>query len=139
MVVSILNIPRIKECTFMKAKTKKQSKKSVCPHCGKAFHSRGLPGHIRYNHPGNPSVLTALPKDEAEEPKVKRQSVKLVAPATAVNTSVYQSLQTAIEVLKKRDREIQEELFRLADLQAEKEAIGRELEAVETAIKVFRR
>jgi len=122
----------------MKKKTDQQNKKS-CPHCGKAFHARGLAGHIRYNHSGKPSEMTVPPKEKVKEPPVKKKNVKSVVQATATKTGAYECLQTAIEALTKRDREIQEELVRLEGLQAEKIAIGRELEAVETAIKVFRR
>lgn len=123
----------------MQAKTVKKSKKAICPKCQKVFQAQGLGGHLRFCQAEKPSEITKKPKVKAGEMKAKSKSAMSAGLTAPSKSGAYDCLQTAIEALKKRDQEIQEELVRLDALQTEKETITLELQAVEAAIKVFRR
>jgi hypothetical protein len=60
------------------------------------------------------------------------------APAAAVsNNGAHEHLKTALEELTQRSRQIGEELSRMEGLQAEKEIIRKQIDAVGSALQAF--
>jgi hypothetical protein len=108
-----------------------QQKNLKCPHCDKSFqNSQGLSGHIRYQHTSRKAhIPTAQPGTE--------RAAKVGAPALVSSTGAHEHLKAAFTVLNQRDREIEQAITRLEALKAEKETVGRELEAVTAALNVF--
>ena len=141
-------------------------KKLTCPHCGQTFHrAQALGGHIRYKHAetlaSRPAAAKGRKKDEtpvaAPEPNleasrvaesmlepvavvaaVESSAVLVVSTESAVtNTGAHQHLKTALAELIERQRQIDEDLARLQALQAEKEVVGKQINAVKLAVQAF--
>ena len=128
-------------------------KKLRCPECGKTFTApQGLSGHMRYIHgfkKGTPAASNG--SHQAAPPSNKVAEVAAPAPAaaqplsapspdasvSALRTGAREYLVAAVDILRKRDREIEDNILRLEALRAEKEAVGRELEAVNAALRTF--
>ena len=53
------------------------------------------------------------------------------------NNGAHEHLKTALEVLTQRSRRIEKELSRMEALQAEKEAIHKQIDAVNSALQAF--
>src|SRR5260370_25816214 len=113
-------------------KNPRPQKQFKCPQCGKSFQTaQGLSGHVRYLH-RKPKRPASIPQPEA------KQKAKVGASPLASSTGAHEHLQAAFAVLSRRVRETEVEISRLEALKAEKEIIGRELEAVKVALQVFR-
>ena len=123
----------------------------VCPGCGKAFKTlAALGGHRAYLHKSAPkkaaqpisrqiarAVSSIAGKRKAGTPKPQIfPSSMAVAPSPILN-SAHEHLRAAREALVGRDQYIEGELKRLTELQAEKERVRRELDALDTALEVF--
>src|ERR1700687_3591776 len=115
---------------FMKNSVQKlQHQKLTCVHCGQTYHTpRELVGHIRSQHADTLPSRTAPPKAKQEE---KDSRVSVAVP------SAQEHLQRALEGLSQRHRQIDEELARQETLQAEKEAIGKQIGALKLALQAF--
>jgi hypothetical protein len=108
---------------------KLQHQKLTCVHCGQTYHTpRELVGHIRSQHADTLPSRTAPPKAKQEE---KDSRVSVAVP------SAQEHLQRALEGLSQRHRQIDEELARQETLQAEKEAIGKQIGALKLALQAF--
>src|SRR6266567_3501730 len=142
------------------------SEKFVCPECAKEFQNlAGLRGHLAYKHKAPTKIenstksrsvrvqpkgaATGTPKPSALEPRPTSESLqtrKLLpvtrtaprVPAAAVsNTGAHEHLKTALRELTQRNRQIDEELARMEGLQAEKETISKQIDAVNGAMQAF--
>jgi uncharacterized C2H2 Zn-finger protein len=125
---------------------KLQKKKLTCPHCDQTFNrSQGLAGHIRYKHAETLPSKTAQPKAKKEKKKGSRVSMSesfLAAQSAAVpvavpSTGAHEHLKTALEAVTQRNRHIDEELVRMEALQAEKETIRKQIDALNLAMQAF--
>ena len=65
--------------------------------------------------------------------------MRALAPASVVapKASVEEHLKTALQELTQRQRDIEEQLSRIETLQSEKEAIAKQIDAVNTAMQAF--
>jgi hypothetical protein len=126
---------------------KLQKKKLTCPHCDQTFNrSQGLAGHIRYKHAERLPSKTAQPKAKNEEEK-KGITVSMSesfpaaqsapVPVAVPNIGAHEHLKTALEALTQRKRYIDEELVRMEALQAEKETIRKQIDALNLAMQAF--
>jgi hypothetical protein len=112
---------------------KLQHQKLTCVHCGQTYHTpRELAGHIRSQHADTLPSRTAPPKAKQEE-KGSRVPVSVAVPSSGAQ----EHLQRALEGLSQRHRQIDEELARQETLQAEKEAIGKQIGALKLALQAF--
>ena len=103
---------------------KLQYQKLTCVQCGQTYHTpRELAGHIRSQHADTLPSRTAPPKAKQEE---KGSRVSVAVPSSGAQ----EHLQRALEGLSQRHRQIDEELARRETLQAEKEAIGKQIGAL---------
>ena len=138
----------------MKNTVQKQNKKLTCPHCGQTFgRAQALGGHIRFKHPSIPSseAAQAEVKEVAAPPTRKRvpapESSPLsvnsptfaseAQPAAMSKNGAHEHLKTALKELTERSRQIDEELSRMEALQAEKELIRKQIDAVNSALQAF--
>jgi hypothetical protein len=136
---------------------RKQHKKLTCPHCGQTFaRPQALGGHIRYKH----GSLTSPQPAQAEAKQVKKAATTPkpkslvtaeslpspvnvpaatpeVPPAGVSNNGAHDHLKTALEELTQCSRQIDEELSHMGALQAEKEIIRRQIDAVNSALQAF--
>ena len=124
---------------------------AVCPECSKTFKNEAaLGGHRAYLHKGpkkvselaSPQIVAAVPTDNALKKgagAAKLQTPGLSHPAASspIVNSAHEHLRAAREALVGRDHHIEGELKRLTELQAEKERVRRELDAVNAALQVF--
>ena len=58
-------------------------------------------------------------------------------PGAAPNSGAHEYLQTALQELTQRNQQIEADLARLEGLQAEKEIIRKQIDAVNTALQAF--
>jgi hypothetical protein len=108
---------------------KLQNKKLTCPHCGQTYNRpRELAGHMRYQHADTLPARTAPPKAK----KQKKGSTVGVP-----SSGAQEHLKRALEALTQRNRQIAEELARQQALQAEKEALGKQIAALSLAMQAF--
>jgi uncharacterized C2H2 Zn-finger protein len=139
---------------FMKKTTpNRQNNKLSCPHCGQTFQrAQALGGHIRYKHASLASK-PARPKEKEKEKKDNSrkapESLPVTTPAPTVpaasvpmlttvpSTGAQEHLQTALQELTERNHQIDEDLARLEGLQAEKEIIRKQIDAVNSALQAF--
>jgi uncharacterized C2H2 Zn-finger protein len=123
--------------TFIHRAPKKESEPAkaqlvlaVCPECGKTFKNRSaLGGHMASIH-----------KDVKKGAEVAKPQIPVLpqpAGSSPTLTSAHEHLRAAREALVGRDQHIEDELQRLTELQAEKERVRRELDAVNAALQVF--
>jgi hypothetical protein len=113
---------------------KLQHQKLTCVHCGQTYHTpRELAGHIRSQHADTLPSRTAPPKAKQQEEKGSRVPVSVAVPSSGAQ----EHLQRALEGLSQRHRQIDEELARQETLQAEKEAIGKQIGALKLALQAF--
>jgi hypothetical protein len=102
-------------------------------HCGQTYHTpRELAGHIRSHHADTLPSRPAPPKAKQEE-KGSRVPVSVAVPSSGAQ----EHLQKALEGLSQRHRQIDAELARQETLQAEKEAIGKQVGALKLALQAF--
>ena len=112
---------------------KLQHQKLTCVHCGQTYHTpRELAGHIRSQHADTLPSRTAPPKAKQEK-KGSRVPVSVAVPSSGAQ----EHLQRALEGLSQRHRQIDAELARQETLQAEKEAIGKQVGALKLALQAF--
>ena len=126
----------------------------VCPECGKAFKTlAGLGGHRAYFHkapkegtgaakpqvaltgqraPTHSAVKKGANAAEHQPPAVSHPSF-----LTPSLNSAHEHLRAAREALAGRHQQIEDELKRITELQADKERVQRELDAVNTALQAF--
>ena len=100
----------------------------VCPECGKNFKNAGaLGGHRAYIHKG-----------WKKETEVIGGAITL-PPAASSSTAngAHDHLRAARESLIGLEQQFEIELKRLAEVQADRERVRRELDAVNTALQVF--
>jgi len=108
-----------------------KTKEPTCPQCGKTFTApHRLAQHIQYRHPDKSSVATAPPTTTGPSGS---------APASAPNTSVEEHLKTALQELTQRQLGIDEQLSRIETLRSEKEAVTKQIDAVNAALQAFER
>jgi transposase-like protein len=127
-----------------------------CPHCGRAFERpQAFASHLRFAHADTLPSKTAPPKAKKEKkghtepvprsvpvavavvPASALASVSPPVPAIVSNTGAHEHLKTALEGLMQRERQIEEELSRLTALQAEKETLRKQIDAVNSALQAF--
>jgi len=112
---------------------KLEHQKLTCVHCGQTYHTpRELAGHIRSQHADTLPSRTAPPKAQQEK-KGSRVPVSVAVPSSGAQ----EHLQRALEGLSQRHRQIDAELARQETLQAEKEAIGKQIGALKLALQAF--
>jgi len=112
---------------------KLEHQKLTCVHCGQTYHTpRELAGHIRSQHADTLPSRTAPPKAKQEK-KGSRVPVSVAVPSSGAQ----EHLQRALEGLSQRHRQIDAELARQETLQAEKEAIGKQIGALKLALQAF--
>ena len=112
---------------------KLQHQKLTCVHCGQTYHTpRELAGHIRSQHADTLPSRTGPPKAKQEE---NGSSVPVSVPVPS--SGAQEHLQRALEGLSQRHHQIDEELARQETLQAEKEAIGKQIGALKLALQAF--
>ena len=112
---------------------KLEHQKLTCVHCGQTYHTpRELAGHIRSHHADTLPSRPAPPKAKQEE-KGSRVPVSVAVPSSGAQ----EHLQKALEELSQRHRQIDAELARQETLQAEKEAIGKQIGALKLALQAF--
>ncbi len=117
----------------MEKTIQKRQQKLKCPHCGKIFQApQGLAGHIRFAHADKFTARKVQP-----EQKDGKRDTGVPIPVSMPNTGAHEHLKTALEVLMQRNREIEEQLARIEPLQAEKETVRKQIEAVNTAMQPF--
>ena len=80
-----------------------------------------------------PAVAAPAPAPTAQPASVPTADANV----SALRTGAREYLVAAVDILRKRDREIEDNILRLEALRAEKEAVGRELEAVNAALRTF--
>lgn len=142
---------------MMKNKVQKQNKKLTCPHCGQTFgRAQALGGHIRFKHGSISSSLpaqaeagkaknVAAPPTPERVPAPESSPLSIATPAATSEAQpgvvssdgAHEHLKTALEKLTQRSRQIDEELSRMEALQAEKELIRKQIEAVNSALQAF--
>jgi hypothetical protein len=126
--------------------------KLSCPHCGQTFQrAQALGGHIRYKHASTLAAKPTRPQAKEKEKKDNRRkapALPVTTPAPTVppaapmpravpNSGAYEHLQTALQELTQRNHQIDEDLARLEGLQAEKEIIRKQIDAVNSALQAF--
>jgi len=112
-------------------RTPLKTKKLTCPHCDQTFTTaHRLSTHIQYRHRDKTSAATAPP--QTTSPKVTAPEV------AASNASAQEHLKTALQELTERQSDIEEQLSRMETLHSEKEAIAKQIEAVNTAMQAFK-
>jgi hypothetical protein len=117
---------------MLTVRTLLQTKKVTCPHCDQTFATpHRLDTHLQYRHPDKSPAATAPPMTAA--PKGSAAPAPVVAP----NASAQQHLQTALQELTKRQRDIDEQLSTIMSLQSEKQAITKQIDAVKAAMQAF--
>ncbi len=94
---------------------------------------------MRYNHPGQELEKAVPAGKESKAAKAVTRRRKAPAGAPSTNKGAHDCLKAALESLARRQQEIERELDRMEVLLAEKEEILREIQAVETALKVFQK
>jgi uncharacterized Zn finger protein (UPF0148 family) len=123
----------------------------VCPDCGRTFKTQAaLGGHRAYLHKTAPKkAQSARPqmvapasrdnvgKKSATSSKEESPDIAIATAASPILNTPEEHLRAAREALVARDQQIEDELKRVTDLQAEKERVRRELDAVNTALEVF--
>ena len=141
----------------MKNTVQKQNKKPTCPHCGQTFsRPQALGGHIRYKHgsisPPQPAPAEAKNVKQATTPPMPKsvltpesspllvkvpEAASEAQPVAVAKNGAHEHLKTALEELTQRSRQIDEELSRMEALQAEKETIRKQIDAVNSALHAF--
>ena len=112
---------------------KPQNKKLTCPHCGRTYNApRELAAHIRDKHADTLASRTAQSKAKKEK-KANTVTVSVAVPST----DAHEHLKAALEALTQRDRQIAGELAHREALQAEKEIIRKQIDAVNAALQAF--
>ena len=124
----------------------------VCPDCGKTFKTQGaLGGHRAYLHriaprndaPASRQIVRAkssaggLTAGAAAATSQPPPALSHPGFSTSSLNSAHEHLREAREALVGRHQQIEDELNRLTGLQAEKERVQRELDAVNSALQVF--
>ena len=127
--------------------SKPQQKKLQCQECGKTLSApQGLSGHMRFIHgaknavPQSTNGHTGTAQPAQELPAMAETGAAATdanANVSAGRTGAREYLVAAVNTLKKRDRAIADDISTLQALHAEKEAIGKELEAVNAALRTF--
>jgi len=128
-----------------------------CPHCGRAFERpQALASHLRFAHadtlPSKTAHLQAKKKEEkgrteptlgsvpvavAAVPASALAHVTLPVPVVVSSTGAPEHLKTALEGLTQRQRQVEEELSRMAALQSEKEILRKQIDALNLAMQAF--
>lgn len=112
---------------------KPKNKTLTCPHCDQTYNTRpALAAHIRDKH------ANTLPSGIAQ-PQAKKEKKGNAMPVSVALPSMgaHEHLKTALEALTQRNRQITEELARREALQAEKQVIRKQIDAVNSALQVF--
>jgi hypothetical protein len=141
------------------------AEKFVCPECAKEFQNlAGLRGHLAYKHKAPtkmekstkrrsvgvpPKGATVTPKSSATQSRPRTESLQTpkalpvtrsapkVPVAAVSNNGAHEHLKTALRELTQRNRQIDEELARMEGLQAEKEIVSKQIDAVSAALQAF--
>ena len=128
-----------------------------CPHCGRAFERpQALASHLRFAHadtlPSKTAHLQAKKKEEkgrteptlgsvpvavAAVPASALAPVTLPVPVVVSSTGAHEHLKTVLEGLTQRQRQVEEELSRMAALQSEKEILRKQIDALNLAMQAF--
>lgn len=96
-----------------------------CPQCGQTFKApHYLAQHIQYRHPSQ--ELATLRTDEAKRPN------------PTADSGILDHLQRALQDLQQRQHTVEEQLSQMGILQAEKEALTKQIDAVSGAIEAVR-
>jgi hypothetical protein len=123
-----------------KAAKTKTAEKFVCPECAKDFQNlAGLRGHLAYKHKAPTKVEKSTKSRSLQTPKSLpvARSAPTVPAAAVSNNSAHEHLKTALLELTQRNRQIDDELARMEGLQAEKEIISKQIDAVNVALQAF--
>lgn len=111
------------------AQAQPNAKSLTCSQCGQSFKApHNLAQHIQYRHQVTPRVDT---KRSAE---VRTEASPIVSAAVS---NPHAHLEAALQELTQRQRAVEEQLSRMAGLQAEKDAIMKQVEALSVAISAF--
>jgi hypothetical protein len=109
-----------------------------CPHCDQTFQRpQGLSGHVRYKHGSLAAIKVAPPLEKVEIPTADPMPDEATMTVGAANTGVSKYLKTALEQLTRRQRQIEQELGRMEALQAEREVIRKQIDALSVAMQAF--
>lgn len=101
-----------------------------CSHCGQSFTApHRLAQHIQFRHAG---------KSPAKAAPAASTTASVSAIPAAPATTVQGHLASALQELTQRQRDIELQLARIDSLNAEKEAIGRQIDALNTALEAFK-
>jgi ribosomal protein L37AE/L43A len=108
-----------------------KAKTAKCEHCGQTFTTvNRLATHIKYRH-SQAQDGRVLPTPTLSAP------IPAATSLLALPTSVDQHLKTALEELTRRHQEVDDQLSRMESLKSEKEAISKQIAAVNAALQAF--
>jgi hypothetical protein len=110
-----------------------KGKKLKCPHCDQSFaRASSLSTHIHYRHATKAAAASTAPAAKAST---------MASPASArvveSNASAEEHLKIALQELTQRHRDVEEQLSRMGALQSEREAIAKQIDAVNAALHAF--
>jgi ribosomal protein S27AE len=110
-----------------------KTKEPTCPHCGKSFTApHRLAQHIQYRHADRSPAAIAPPQSAGPNGSA-------AAPVAAPNASAEEHLKTALQELTQRQSDIEVQLARFETLRSEKDAITKQIDAVNAALQAFER